>query len=38
MDCDFDRHRWNIKPNATKIIHMIALGWSLLIALPASHY
>lgn len=25
LDCDFDGYRWNIKPNAPKIVHTIAL-------------
>lgn len=37
LDCDFDGYRWNIKPNAIKIIHMIAFECSLLSTLLASH-
>ena len=33
LDCDFDEYRWNIKLKAVKIIHTIAVGWSLLSAL-----
>lgn len=34
---DFDGYRWNIKPNAVKIIHIIAFECSLLSTLLASH-
>lgn len=37
LDGDFDGYRWNIKPNAIKIIHMIAFECSLLNTLLASH-